>query len=118
MDLYRWFRNNVIYKDKLGKVKIGKNCFYDESNFDSKRPDLISIGDNVILSTRSILLTHDPSKNKSEPVRVGSNTFIGYGAIVLMGNNIGHDCVVGAGSVVTKNVPNYTTVVGNPARAI
>lgn len=49
-------------------------------------------------------------------VRIGSNVWIGAGAIVLPGVSIGDDAIVGAGSVVTRDVPAGATVMGNPAR--
>ncbi len=49
-------------------------------------------------------------------VTVGENTFIGAGATILPGIKIGQDAVVGAGSVVTKDVPEKTTVIGIPAK--
>jgi maltose O-acetyltransferase len=55
-------------------------------------------------------------RGSAVPVRIGSNVWIGGGAIVLPGVSIGDDAIVGAGSVVTRDVPPGTTVVGNPAR--
>jgi maltose O-acetyltransferase len=52
------------------------------------------------------------------PVRIGRNVWIGGGAIVLPGVTVGDDAVVGAGSVVTRDVPAGVTVVGNPARVL
>ena len=50
------------------------------------------------------------------PVRIGANAWIGGGAIILPGVTVGDDAVVGAGSVVTRDVPDSATVAGNPAR--
>lgn len=50
------------------------------------------------------------------PVRIGLNVWIGGGAIVLPGVTVGDDALVGAGSVVTRDVPAGATVMGNPAR--
>lgn len=50
------------------------------------------------------------------PVRIGANCWIGGGAIILPGVSIGDDAIVGAGSVVTRDVPHGATVMGNPAR--
>lgn len=50
------------------------------------------------------------------PVTIGSNVWIGGGAIILPGVSIGDDAIVGAGSIVTRDVPAGVTVVGNPAR--
>lgn len=52
------------------------------------------------------------------PVTLGKNVWIGLNAVILRGVNIGEGAVVGAGSVVTKNVAPYTMVAGNPARAV
>lgn len=54
----------------------------------------------------------------SRPVVLEDNVFIGTGTFVLKGVNIGSDCVVGAGSVVTKDIPEKTIAAGNPARPI
>jgi maltose O-acetyltransferase len=51
------------------------------------------------------------------PVRIGENVWIGGGAMILPGITIGDDAVIGAESVVTRDVPPGATVVGNPARA-
>jgi maltose O-acetyltransferase len=53
-----------------------------------------------------------------KPVRIGDNVWIGGGAIILPGTTIGDDAIVGAGSVVTRDVPPGATVGGNPARVL
>jgi len=55
---------------------------------------------------------------RSHRVRIGHDVWIGHGAIVLPGRNIGTGAVIAAGAIVTKDVPAYTIVAGNPARAI
>lgn len=52
------------------------------------------------------------------PVEIGENTWIGGNVIIVPGVTIGEGCVVGAGSVVTKDVPSYSVVGGNPAKVI
>jgi len=52
------------------------------------------------------------------PVRIGNAVWIGGGAIILPGVTVGDEAIVGAGSVVTKEVPPGATVVGNPARLV
>ena len=54
----------------------------------------------------------------SRPTTIGSDVWIGYGAIILSGVAIGNSSVIGAGSVVTKDVPQNSIVVGNPGRVI
>src|SRR6202140_553169 len=55
---------------------------------------------------------------RSHRVHIGHDVWIGHGAIVLPGRNVGTGAVVAAGAVVTKDVPAYTIVAGNPARII
>lgn len=55
---------------------------------------------------------------KAAPLIVEDDVWIGFNAIVLKGVRIGRGAVVGAGSVVTKEIPPFTVVVGNPARAV
>lgn len=55
---------------------------------------------------------------RSTPVTIGHDVWIGHGAIVLAGRSIGTGAVVAGGAVVTKDVPPYTIVAGNPARPI
>jgi phosphonate metabolism protein (transferase hexapeptide repeat family) len=55
---------------------------------------------------------------RSTPVTIGHDVWIGHGAIVLAGRSIGTGAVVAGGAVVTKDVPPYTIVAGNPAKPI
>jgi phosphonate metabolism protein (transferase hexapeptide repeat family) len=55
---------------------------------------------------------------KSHRVHIGHDVWIGHGAIVLPGRRIGHGAVIAGGAVITKDVPDYTIVAGNPARPI
>lgn len=55
---------------------------------------------------------------RNRAVTIGHDVWIGHGAIVLAGRSIGAGAVVGGGSVVTKDVPDYAIVVGNPARIV
>ncbi|MEO5314985.1 DapH/DapD/GlmU-related protein [Pseudarthrobacter sp. CC12] len=54
----------------------------------------------------------------SQPVAIGSDVWIGYGAVVLSGVSIGDSTVIGAGAVVTRDIPANSIAVGNPARVI
>jgi len=63
----------------------------------------------------------DPEARRSnlecgKPVRIGRNVWIGGGSIILPGITIGDDAIIGAGSVVTHDIPSGITVIGNPAR--
>jgi acetyltransferase-like isoleucine patch superfamily enzyme len=52
------------------------------------------------------------------PVTIGAGSWLGHGTLVLPGATVGRHCVVGAGSVVTGDLPDFTVAVGNPARVI
>ena len=59
-----------------------------------------------------------PGANISGNVRIADATLIGSGATILQGLTIGKNCIVGAGAVVTKDLPDNCTAVGVPARII
>jgi acetyltransferase-like isoleucine patch superfamily enzyme len=52
------------------------------------------------------------------PITIGANTWIGASATIIDGVTVGKGCVIGAGAVVTKDIPDYAIVVGNPAKII
>ena len=58
------------------------------------------------------------ARRRSKLVTIGHDVWIGHGAIILSGRTIGVGAVIGAGAVVTKDVPDYSVVVGNPARIL
>lgn len=87
----------------------------------------ITIGEGVVLSARCMLIdggidrrvNPTPSGTYVEkPIVIGEGAWIGAGAIILPGVTIGKMATVGAGSVVTRDVPERCTAVGNPARVI
>jgi acetyltransferase-like isoleucine patch superfamily enzyme len=95
--------------------------------FDSRFPELIEIEEEVYITRNVVILTHfAPSPFlegliggvRTGQVLICKGAYIGVGAILLPGVTIGEGAVVGAGSVVTKDVPDYAMVAGNPARFI
>ncbi|MGM9578000.1 MAG: DapH/DapD/GlmU-related protein [Evtepia sp.] len=60
----------------------------------------------------------DYSQVKSAPIVIRDKAWIGFNAILMKGITIGEGAIVGAGSVVTQDVPDYAVVGGNPARII
>lgn len=84
----------------------------------------IHIGENTLVAGGVTILSHDHCKrvNNNQPFLIdtfiGRNCFIAVGAIILPGVKIGDEVIVGAGAVVTKDVPSNTVVAGNPARII
>jgi maltose O-acetyltransferase len=87
----------------------------------------IEIGDRALLGPGVHLYTAthplDPAKRRegleyARPIAIGNDAWLGGGSIVLPGVSVGEAAVVGAGSVVTRDVPPGVTVAGNPARPI
>ncbi|WP_104984760.1 sugar O-acetyltransferase [Sorangium cellulosum] len=115
-----------FYVDYGAHITIGARCF---ANFGLVALDVapITIGDDVQIGPNVQLLTPthpvepEPRRNKWEgakPIKIGNNVWLGGGAIVLPGVTIGDNTVVGAGSVVTRDLPANVIAVGNPARVI
>ena len=107
-------------------VQIGQNTLiYPDVNLGRNGKDPITIGNNCVL-TGCTVLGHDASTNKElglersmiQPVIIEDDCFIGYQSIILMGITIGKGSIVGAGAVVTKDVPPGSVVAGNPAKVI
>jgi maltose O-acetyltransferase len=83
--------------------------------------DDVQIGPNVQLLTPTHPVEPEPRRAKWEsarPITIASNVWLGGGAIVLPGVTIGENTVVGAGAVVTKDLPRDVVAVGNPARVV
>lgn len=84
----------------------------------------VTIGDNVVLAPRVHVLAHDAStgifigKTRAANVTIGNNVFVGASSIILPGVHIGNRVIIGAGSIVTKDIPDNSVAVGNPARVI
>jgi maltose O-acetyltransferase len=107
-------------------ITIGARCF---ANFGLVALDVaaITIGDDVQIGPNVQLLTPthplDPEPRRAkwegaQPITIGDNVWLGGGVIVCPGVTIGADTVVGAGAVVTRDLPARVLAVGNPARVI
>ncbi|OLF18941.1 sugar O-acetyltransferase [Actinophytocola xanthii] len=108
-------------------VRLGSNSFL---NYDAILMDCapITIGDDVSIGPRAQLLTalhpledHEMRRERwerAEPIVVGDNVWFGGGVIVCAGVTVGDSTVVGAGSVVTRDLPPGVLAAGNPARVI
>ena len=113
-----------FYTDCGKNIKIGKNVFINACcRFQDQGG--IEIGDGSLIghNTTIATLNHDfnPDKRANlhpSPVKIGKKVWIGSDCTILPGVEIGEGAVIGAGSVVTKNVPASSVAVGNPARVI
>jgi maltose O-acetyltransferase len=108
-------------------VTIGEGCEINNDVHIVGRTR-VTIGNFVVLSAQSMLLDagldlngfaeRDRQPHIDSPIVIEDGVWVGAGAIILPGVTIGRKSVIGAGSVVTKDVPPFTVVVGNPARPI
>lgn len=115
---------------RMNGVKIGKDVYIGPRVLlDLIYPELIRIEDNVSIGMGTMVFSHsNPTcsielkmnyyPRKTSPVTIKKGSWIAPGAIIMPGVTINENAVVGAGSIVTKDVPSYAVVAGNPAKII
>ena len=115
-------------------VKIGSGCSLVGRVEWGSEPYLIEIGDNVRITDGVAFVTHDggihvlrrnwnghtvlPVADVFGRIKVGNNVFVGIRTIIMPGVTIGDNAIIGAGSIVTKDVPSNTVVCGVPAKTV
>lgn len=138
---HRWYMKlYVAFLRRLGYNLTGTPRYISSrTRIDGTNPSLITIGDDVVISSDVRILTHDFSvaridralgalhgntfdkddeRNKVAGVSIGANSFIGAFSLLMPGTIIGRDCIIGAGSVVRGSIPNGSIVLGNPGGVI
>lgn len=121
-----WKKANYLKKKGIFH-HIGNNCYYAPIYLPAE-PELISLHDNVVVSAGVRLITHSVAHvvyNHEEGVNnylcrfgkieIGSNVYIGADAKIQFDVNIGDNCIIAAGSIVTKDVMTDSVVAGIPA---
>lgn len=120
-------KKKKAYLDKLVKngLRLGDNVDIVADFFlDPSHCYLISIGDNTTFAPNVRLIAHDASikkhlgYSKMGKIDIGRNCFLGDSVIVLPNVRIGDNSIIGAGSVVTKDIPERSIAAGNPAKVL
>ncbi|WP_347340181.1 acyltransferase [Bradyrhizobium brasilense] len=129
---------DINFEETGGRIQIGSRTFIGRSNLVCYRS--LTIGDDVIMSWGITIVDHDShgidwmdrrndvrewaagrknwDKIAHAPVVISDRAWIGFNVSILKGVSIGTGAVIGACSVVTRDVPPYSLAVGNPARVI
>ena len=115
-----------FYCDYGYNIEIGEN-FYANMNCVILDGAKVTFGDNVFIAPNCGFYTaghpldtalRNQGLEYARPIKVGNNVWIGAQVCVLPGVTIGDNCVIGAGSVVTNDIPDNSLAVGNPCRVI
>lgn len=112
--------------DYGNNIKLGKNVFINSSCYfmDCGK---ITIGDNVFIGPSCGLYTanhpldfqtRNQGLEQALPITIGNNVWLGGNVVILPGITIGDNCVIGAGSVVTKDIDTNSIACGNPCKVI
>lgn len=120
------FINPPFYCDYGSHIEVGKNFF---ANYNCTIIDVakVKIGDNCQMAPNVAIYTaghplHPVARNSMYEygisVNIGDNVWIGGNTVIMPGVHIGSNTVIGAGSVVTKDIPDWSVAVGNPCRVI
>lgn len=88
------------------------------AKLDRTFPIGVHVGEHSYVAFEARILTHDRTRGLYLHTRVGKNCFIGGRSLILPGVEIGDNCIVAAGAIVTKSVPPRSIVAGNPARVV
>ena len=120
------FINPPFYCDYGSHIKVGKNFF---ANYNCTIIDVadVIIGDNCQMAPNVAIYTaghpvYPSTRNTAyeygKEIVIGDNVWIGGNTVILPGVHIGDDVVIGAGSVVTKDIPDWCIAAGNPCKVI
>ncbi len=120
------FVNPPFYCDYGSNIEVGKNCFinYNCTILDNAK---VKMGDNCLLAPNVSICTAGHTVHPDAralgyeygiEVTLGNNVWVGGNTVICPGVHIGNNVVIGAGSVVTKDIPDWSLVAGNPCKVI
>ena len=123
--MLRPWRTDPVERLRAMGMQIGNDLSMQPGVvLDESHAWLIHIGNAVTLAPRVVVLAHDASTKRRlgytrvGKVTIGDRVFIGGNSVILPGVRIGDDAIVGAGSVVTTDIPDAHVAAGNPARVL
>lgn len=116
------YRIVELYSSNDANLVIGDNCYINQGVHISCSKQIV-IGSGCLLADEVLIIDNDyhsvaGDPVKSKPIILENNVWVASRAIILKGVHIGKGAVVGAGAVVTHDVPPRSLVVGNPARVV
>lgn len=108
---YSKIGNRCVIQSTHGEIKFG---------ISTRLGDGVNIhgGNHVYNGVGNLIVENKKELGSDKPVILGNDIWIGANAIILAGVNIGDGCVIGAGSIVTKDIPPYSIAVGVPAKVV
>ena len=119
--------NHVKYAKKIG-VNMGDRIHLYGTIGWGTEPWIISLGSNVYITNGVRFITHDggtllfrdqiPDLEITKPIIIGNDVYIGNNVLLLPGVRVGNRVIIGAGAVVTKDIPDNSVAVGIPAKVI
>lgn len=108
------FKYRHLYGMDLGEhVRISRGARLDRTN-----PKGVHIGDYTAITGGAAILTHDFVTRTWKDTYVGSNCFLGFNAIILAGVKVGDGCIISPNTVVVRDVPPNSVVMGNPGKVV
>lgn len=123
--LKQYFRRWILRR--MGYTNIHESVILERDlNLDRVDPKGITIRKHCLIASGSTILCHEhvyrdkdnPDLPLLKPVVIGERTFVGVGATILPGVTIGADCIIGAGAIVSKDIPDGSLALGVPAIVI
>jgi acetyltransferase-like isoleucine patch superfamily enzyme len=121
-NILRWLYLTYL---RLAGVNIGSDCMISlRAKIDARRGRVV-IGDRCTITYGCVILSHDASARHINPeddgagqVIIEDDVYVGVNSVILRNVKIGKNSVIGAGSIVTKDIPPNVVAVGNPAIVI
>ena len=121
---FRKIRNLLImlkrvYLTRVWKMDLHPTCTFSlKANFDKTNPTGVHLGAESYVAFDAVIFAHDMTRGLRTDTWIGRRCFIGARSIIMPGITVNDGSIVGAGSVVTKDVPSGVIVAGNPARVV